>query len=180
MRKRAFTLVELLIAAAIVSAAMIPLVALYSQQNIQAHFTEQHMLARYRAQRLADEYEALEYATIKALAKKSEDLGTAPKGVSPEARLLPSPLKPLGEELKELSGFSKLPEDLKHARDKMKLQQEAVYFVELEPGLGRLEIAVAWRLPTDKQDRKPRIFNYYRILTQQDRSSFARHEIVQD
>ena len=179
MNNRGFTLVELLIAAAIVTAAMIPLVALYSQQNMQAHFTEQHMMARYRAQRLADEYDSLEYATIKALAEQTKELGAYPKGISPEAKLLPSPLKPLEQELKELSGLTDLPEDLVHCRDKMSLQQEAVYFHELEPGLGRLEIAIAWRLPTDKQ-RKTRIFNYYRLITKMDVSSFARHEIVQN
>jgi len=173
-RARAFTLVELLVAAAIVTAAMIPLVAMFSQQNIQAHFTEQHMLARYRARRMADTYASLEYQTVLGLAARSGDGATAPDGVPADARSLPSLLPPMAAALSDVTGLQELPAHLRHLTDKLDLQHEAAFLTGPEPGLARLDVVVTWKLPTDPPNRKPHTLVYSRILTRAEASAFDR------
>ncbi len=159
-RQDAFSLVEAVVAIAVIAFALIPVVGMFSQENQVAHFTEYHLVARCRAAELLDGASAYGYDKIKEL-----DSG------GNLANLVPS----FEVQTLSLTGKSALPKSWQRRKGMERLFTEELTFEELDGrGLGRLVALVSWRVPNESANVKAHSIRVLRYVSREDISQRKR------
>lgn len=134
-RRGGFSLLEALLAMAILAGALVPLLRSFMVQSRVAAVSELHLLAGARAHRILEAYAALGYDTLQAQA--GGDSGT-----------LPPVLAPVQDELLDLARDYELPPHLARLLSTMDRFTEVSTFEELDPdGLARIVTLVSWEAP---------------------------------
>jgi len=123
----AFSLAEVLIAICIVAFALVPIITMSGSSSKKAAFSEFNIFFQSRAIRVIEHYSVVPYADLKIIAKGS-------KGII-EVALVDPPI----------------PYEFKR---KLKSANEALYFKEIEPGLGKLTAVMQWSFPLDPGSTK--------------------------
>ena len=168
MKRKAMSLVEVLIAAVVIGLAFIPLLTLTQSETHQAAFSEQQLLGRYRAKRIAEALATYGYQRLKALGSVAGG-GTA---------MLPNPLPPVGEELKAWVRSNRSLAYLKFFEKKMSLYKEQAVLEPIEPGLVRITVLVKWKMPGETASDKEHSVKVYKLVSRRDNSFSQRHPII--
>lgn len=148
MLRRGISSVEILIAAALLTAAFIPVYSLVQGNQKNAYMNELHVLARRRAKRVIAYLAGHPYWQIKARAT-----GDAPPdfpGLPDEGTGIEVPILTGAREALLLDAPEGQLDGYVRRVDKMDVR---TFFHELEPGLGRISVLVTWEDPTSGQGR---------------------------
>jgi len=176
---RGVSLIEVVIALAILGAALLPLVTMYQQQHRVAHVNEFHFVARCRAERMLTALQGLEYATLAALAGR----GTVPSDMPTDrrpagGRPLPDSLLPAAVELWDLAGPAASADAVELQADRQRCFRSAAFFVDVEPGLlARIVVVVSWKVPGEATGRPPHALESSVFVGRRDASHLARPQL---
>lgn len=144
--------VEILIAAALLTAAFLPIYGLIQGNQTNAYLNELHVLARRRARRVMAYVIAHPYDQIKARAENGDPPPTGVHGMPEEGAEILVPLETGAQE----AALLQLEEDqaLTYIA-RVDGMEHHCYFHEFtdQPGLGRLVVWVRWMDPVSKKDR---------------------------
>ena len=163
-RRGGFSIIEVLIASAILACCAIPILMMMSQSTRKAHFNEYHVSAQVQAHWLADCLQTLDYQDLLHRASTSSQTAAGLRGLdddqlkavgvpmpSLEAQLAPAIARETAH-----AGF------LNHAVGRWAWFKRQAFFREVEPGLGQLVVYIDWRLPNEPAST--RHFYVYRRL----------------
>jgi len=146
--KNGFTLVEIMIALAILVICFIPVSTLLRTSTIQSAFNDYYVLAHIRATRILDVFSSHSYAELIDLNNQAKTGNLVSVGDN-EPALPPEYLSRLAPE-----GY-----------------REAYYFVPVQPGLGKLEVVIQWRFPGPNKEWKE--YKLEKLVHQRDLSLFT-------
>ena len=147
-----FTLVEIIIALAILILCFIPVSTLLSSGTIQSSFNDYYVFAHLRATRILDVFSSYSYAELIQLEQQPRTGNLVPVGTK-EPALPPEYLMRLAPE-----GY-----------------RETWYFPVVEPGLGRLEVIIQWRFPGPNKEWKE--YKLEKLVHQRDLSFYAEESL---
>lgn len=164
-RTEGFSIVEVLIASAILAFCAVPILVMMSQSTRKAHFNEYHTSAQVQAHWIADCLQTLDYQDLLHRAKASSITAAGLKGLdddllrsvgvpvpSLEAQMAPAIARETGH-----AAF------LQYAVDRWKWFTRRAFFREVEPGLGQLVVYIDWRLPNEPETMR-HFYVYRRLL----------------
>lgn len=150
--RRGVSLVEVLVAVAILAFCAVPILTMLGGEQKKAEFNEAHQSAQTQARWSADALQSLDYAHLLAMAAGG---GAAPAdvpGLGAEGlRELPPARPPLGVLLApSIAADPAAAPYLNHAAERETFFKKRSFFGEVAPGLGRLVVLVTWSLPGEK------------------------------
>ena len=136
-----FSLMEALLAMAILAGALVPLLRSFILQSRVAAVSELHLVAGARGRRILEAYAALGYDTLQTMA------GSVP-GTTGDERPLPPALDGPRSELLDLARDYELPPHLARLQATVDRFTEVSSWQELDPdGLARVVTVISWEAP---------------------------------
>ena len=131
-KRSGFSLIEILIALAVLAGAVAPIILVFSSQTRLAVINERQLLARQYGHRILQSLLAFDYDTIKALSAREK---------------LHSLFPPPEVELLELTEDIELNPDVNRLNDLLSSMKIRITFRELdEAGFGQLVVTMSWKI----------------------------------
>lgn len=174
-----FSIIEVLIASAILAFCAVPILMMMSQSTRKAHFNEYHVSAQVQAHWIADCLQTLDYQDLLRRAQKASETAAGLKGLNDDQlKSVGVPLPALETQMAPYIAKETLHAPfLEHAVARSKWFGRKAFFREVEPGLGQLVVYLDWRLPNEPPTM--RHFYVYRRLLARPEVSMMSNETIE-
>jgi type II secretory pathway pseudopilin PulG len=120
--RKAFSLIEIVVALGILSACMVPIIAMMQSGNVRTSFNEYQIFVQIRAERIRQTFLSFPYRDLLRYSMNPSNPVPIPENEPP------------------------MPEEYAVKLDE-EGYVEAWFFTEDEPGIGTLEITIDWKFP---------------------------------